>query len=75
METSAAVEVPICLARTRTKLCVFVVLTVVSAVHGGSAWATLALALTCVAIPLAVAALGGIHLVRDLLFGPADQEH
>ncbi|MEV4464835.1 hypothetical protein AB0J51_14555 [Micromonospora echinofusca] len=55
------------IARTRCKLLVFAVLTGVAAVAGLPGWTVAALALTCVAIPLAVALAGGVDEVRELL--------
>ncbi|MGC5331740.1 hypothetical protein [Micromonospora sp. DT62] len=60
-----SVAIPI--ARTRRKLLVFAVLTGVAAVAGLPGWTVAALALTCLAIPLAVAAAGGAGLARELL--------
>ncbi|MGN9767238.1 hypothetical protein ACTMS2_18985 [Micromonospora sp. SD12] len=60
-----SVAIPI--ARTRRKLLVFAVLTGVAAVAGLPGWTVAALALTCVAIPLAVAVAGGAGGVRELL--------
>ncbi|MEU2666249.1 hypothetical protein [Micromonospora sp. NBC_01740] len=60
-----SVAIPI--ARTRRKLLVFAVLTGVAAVAGLPGWTVAALALTCLAIPLAVAVAGGGGLARELL--------
>ena len=60
-------SVAIPLARTRRKLLVFAVLTGVAAVAGLPGWTVAALALTCLAIPLAVAVAGGTGLARELL--------
>ncbi|MGK5519491.1 hypothetical protein ACSNN9_09050 [Micromonospora sp. URMC 107] len=59
------VAIPI--ARARRKLVVFAVLTGVAALAGLPGWTVAALALTCLAIPLAVAAAGGAGLARELL--------
>ncbi|MGW4500200.1 hypothetical protein ACWENR_16500 [Micromonospora sp. NPDC004336] len=61
---SVAVPLP----RVRRKLAAFVVLTGVAAAAGLPGWTVAALALTSLAIPLAVAVAGGGALVRDLLF-------
>ncbi|MGC4763684.1 hypothetical protein ACLQ20_12595 [Micromonospora sp. DT46] len=60
-----SVAIPI--ARTRRKLLAFAVLTGVAAVAGLPGWTVAALALTCLAIPLAVAVAGGAGLARELL--------
>ncbi|MEH0974733.1 hypothetical protein V6U77_26720 [Micromonospora sp. CPCC 205546] len=60
-----SVAIPI--ARARRKLVVFAVLTAVAVVAGLPGWTVAALALTCLAIPLAVAVAGGPGLARELL--------
>ncbi|MEV0879272.1 hypothetical protein AB0I85_15740 [Micromonospora echinofusca] len=54
-------------ARARRKLVVFAILTGVATVAGLPGWTVAALALTCLAIPLAVAVGGGAALARELL--------
>jgi hypothetical protein len=61
---------PISLSRARVKFFVFAALTVVCAFSGASAWLTLTLMLTCIAIPLAVAAIGGREFIHSLFFIP-----
>ncbi|MFG1779867.1 hypothetical protein ACGFIR_26520 [Micromonospora sp. NPDC049051] len=60
-----SVAVPI--VRTRRNLLAFAVLTGVAAVAGLPGWTVAALALTCLAIPLAVALGGGAGPLRELL--------
>ncbi|MGK5740871.1 hypothetical protein [Micromonospora sp. URMC 103] len=65
-------QVPI--ARTRVKLVVCAALTAVAATAGLPVWTVAALALTSLAIPLAVGLAGGGPLLRELLLpasGPA----
>jgi hypothetical protein len=64
----AAFPASISLPRTRVKLGALVVLATASAMSDSSHWGTLAIALTCLAVPLAVTALGGMHLLRALFF-------
>jgi hypothetical protein len=68
MPSSATVAAPISLPRTRLKLCGLAMLAAGSAVSDTSHWGTLAISLACLAVPLAVAALGGPQLVRALFF-------
>ncbi|MFI6264826.1 hypothetical protein [Micromonospora sp. NPDC051006] len=56
--------------RTRVKLVVFAALTAVALAAGLPGWTVAALALTSLAIPLAVALAGGRPLLRDLLLPP-----
>lgn len=60
-------SVAIPLARARRKLVVFAILTGVATVAGLPGWTVAALALTCLAIPLAVAVGGGTGEVWELL--------
>ncbi|MBQ1074309.1 hypothetical protein KBX06_14220 [Micromonospora sp. C31] len=60
-----SVAIPI--TRVRRKLVVFALLTGVAALAGLPGRTVAALALTCLAIPLAVAAAGGTGLARELL--------
>ncbi|GIH25192.1 hypothetical protein Aph01nite_35020 [Acrocarpospora phusangensis] len=62
--------VPISVSRTRFKLLVFALLAVVSSLSDSPEWLTLALILTCAAIPLALGALGGAEAVRALFLLP-----
>lgn len=62
--------IPISLSRIRFRFFAFAVLAVVSAFSGASIWLALTLMLTCVAIPLAVAAIGGRELVLSLFLVP-----
>ncbi|MFI7577720.1 hypothetical protein [Micromonospora sp. NPDC049497] len=55
------------LSRTRRKLAAFATLTVVAFAAGLPGWTVAALALTSLAIPLAVALAGGEALLRELL--------
>jgi hypothetical protein len=55
------------LPRTRRNLAVFATLTVVALAAGLPGWTVAALALTSLAIPLAVALAGGTTLLRELL--------
>ncbi|TDC29854.1 hypothetical protein E1211_25255 [Micromonospora sp. 15K316] len=59
------------IARTRVKLAVCGALTVVAVTAGLPAWTVVALALTSIAIPVAVLLAGGAPLLRQLLLpGP-----
>ncbi|MGW0196432.1 hypothetical protein [Nonomuraea sp. NPDC003201] len=60
--------IPISLARIRVKFFVFAGLAVGCAIFGATVWLTLTLLLTCAAILLAVAIIGGKELVRSLFF-------
>lgn len=64
------VSVPVSMSRTRIKLAAFILLTAAAPVFDTPVWLTLALTLMCLAIPLAVAALGGADLVRELFLLP-----
>ncbi|MFC0505845.1 hypothetical protein [Micromonospora costi] len=55
------------IARTRVKLVVCAALTAVAVTAGLPGWTVAALALTCLAIPLAVVLAGGGPLLRRLL--------
>ncbi|MEV5695143.1 hypothetical protein [Micromonospora globbae] len=55
------------IARTRVKLAVCAALTLAAVGAGMPVWTVVALALTCAAIPLAVALAGGGPLLRELL--------
>ncbi|MEV1169977.1 hypothetical protein [Nonomuraea sp. NPDC049784] len=65
---SPGTVIPISLARIRVKFFVFAGLTVGCAIFGATAWLTLTLLLTCAAILLAVAIIGGKELMRSLFF-------
>ncbi|MCW2765762.1 MAG: hypothetical protein JWO11_1721 [Nocardioides sp.] len=62
--------VPISLLRVRVKLCVLAALTAAGVISGVAIWVTLAMTLACLAVPLAVATLGGAELVRALFLIP-----
>ncbi|MGN9810947.1 hypothetical protein ACTMSW_16495 [Micromonospora sp. BQ11] len=64
---SLATPGPVPIPRTRRKLAVFATLTVVALAAGLPGWTIAALALTSLAIPLAVALAGGGALLRELL--------
>ncbi|RKN30672.1 hypothetical protein [Micromonospora musae] len=57
-------------ARTRVKLAVCAALTVVAVIAGLPAWTVAALALTSIAIPVAVLLAGGARLLWELLLPP-----
>ncbi|GAA3650325.1 hypothetical protein GCM10022224_011420 [Nonomuraea antimicrobica] len=61
---------PVPVARIRIKLVATVLLTAAAPVFDAPVWLTSALTLTCLAIPPAVAALGGADLVRELFLLP-----
>ncbi|MFC3502237.1 hypothetical protein ACFOOK_14860 [Micromonospora krabiensis] len=67
MSTQPSVPV----ARTRIKLVVFAAATIVAAAVGLPGPAVAALALTSLAIPLAVVLAGGAPLLRELLLPPS----
>ena len=62
------------LPRTRVKLCAYGSVATVSAVSGSPLASTVAMALVCLLVPLAVAILGGGPAVRRLLFIPARRQ-
>ncbi|MEH1101643.1 hypothetical protein [Micromonospora sp. CPCC 205561] len=59
--------IPVPIARVRRKLVVFAALTGVAALADLPGWTVVALGLTSLAIPLAVTAVGGAALTRELL--------
>ncbi|MFC5826223.1 hypothetical protein [Nonomuraea insulae] len=65
-----AASIPVSLSRTRIKLVAFVLLAAAAPVFDTPVWLTLALTLVCLAIPLAVATLGGAGFVRELFLLP-----
>ncbi|MEU6787303.1 hypothetical protein ABZ912_49640 [Nonomuraea angiospora] len=62
--------IPISLATIRVKFFAFAGPAVGCAIFGATAWLTLTLLLTCAAILLAVATIGGKELIRSLFFMP-----
>jgi hypothetical protein len=70
MRHPTTADVPVSLRNVRIKLGTLVAVTAGAAVSGVSIWVTLALTLAGVAVPLAVAALGGAQLVRALFLIP-----
>ncbi|MFY1692367.1 hypothetical protein [Plantactinospora sp. WMMB782] len=66
---TAGVPTIVPLARTRRNLGALALLTAAAALGGAPLWTVVVLALTCVAIPLAVGLDGGPGQVRTLLLG------
>lgn len=69
-----SVDTSFSLPRTRVKLCAYGSVAAVSAVSGSPLANTVAIALVCLLVPLAVAILGGGPAVRRLLFIPARRQ-
>ncbi|WP_067126728.1 hypothetical protein [Microtetraspora malaysiensis] len=64
------VGIPVSISRTRIKLVALALLAAAAPVVDTPEWLTVALTLMCLAVPPAVAALGGADLVRELFLLP-----